>query len=104
MLDLAGLEHDQWPPFLDGRSLLPYWTEDDPKMHPAPETINIEYWGPAALEFTPLKRYTKIDQPENSYKTIRIVSEEYAYLYSHWCTGETELYDTVVSQGHDVHI
>lgn len=95
LLDLAGLEHDQWPPFLDGRSLLPYWTEDDPQMHPAPETINIEYWGQAYLEFTPLKRYTEINPPQNSYKTVRIVSEDYAYLYSHWCTGETELYDTV---------
>lgn len=31
----------------------------------------------------------------NTYKTIRIVNEDYAFVYSRWCTGDTELYDTL---------
>ncbi|KAI2630199.1 hypothetical protein GGS26DRAFT_102156 [Hypomontagnella submonticulosa] len=31
---------------------------------------------------------------DNSYKTLHIVGEDESWLYSHWCTGETELYNT----------
>jgi N-acetylglucosamine-6-sulfatase len=33
----------------------------------------------------------------NTYKTLRVIGEDYGYLYSHWCTNETDFYDTVVS-------
>lgn len=96
-MELAGLNREQWPEFLDGQSLVPYYSEQKNPKHAAVEIINIEYWGTAYLEFTPLTQYPVQNEPNNSYKTIRIVSQDYGYLYSHWCTGETELYDTVVS-------
>jgi arylsulfatase A-like enzyme len=33
----------------------------------------------------------------NTYKGLRIVSDEYSLYYSVWCTNETELYDVTVS-------
>lgn len=31
--------------------------------------------------------------PNNTYKSARIVGEEYNIFYAVWCTGEHELYD-----------
>lgn len=93
-LELAGLPKDQWPVFLDGRSLTPYYSEADPFPNgTSPEVINIEYWGTALVEATPLN--ITLSLKNQDYKTVRIVAKDYAYLYSVWCTNETELYDTI---------
>ena len=36
--------------------------------------------------------------PNNTYKAMRIVSDEYNLFYSVWCTNQKELYDMTVSK------
>lgn len=97
-LEIAGVDPAKFPPILDGRSLLSKWHNPESKIETCPledthEIINVEFWGGAGIE-SPLQ-----DKPynmgNNSYKTLRIVGQEHSYLYSKWCTNETELYDTV---------
>ncbi|KAK2759320.1 hypothetical protein FQN54_002798 [Arachnomyces sp. PD_36] len=96
LLTLAGLDENEWPPFLDGRTLTDYWkpdgTEGDPALDPFPETLNVEFWGANLIEASPLN--VTVDD-RNTYKTVRIIGKDYAFLYTHWCTHETELYDTI---------
>ncbi|KAI8628092.1 arylsulfatase [Xylariaceae sp. FL1651] len=109
-LDIAGLARDDaaYPPFLDGRSLLPNWRDPSkpPTQCPAGggggggggghEVINVEYWGVGEEE----SPWGKIDHDKTSYKTLRVVrADGGTYLYSRWCTGETELYDTASDPG-----
>ncbi|ETS78804.1 hypothetical protein PFICI_08657 [Pestalotiopsis fici W106-1] len=104
-LDLAGVDTKEWPAILDGRSLLSTWlnplveraacraAEDDDVR----EIINVEFWGPQQPE-----NFANNSYANNSYKTLRIVNsggsggsaDLSSYLYSRWCTNETELYDT----------
>ena len=98
-LDLAGVPEDQWPPMLDGRSLVEQWknpacsTGAEAGLGNAKETINIEFWGLCVIE-APNAVELGVPFRNNSYKTIRIVGEDEAWLFSVWCTGETELYNT----------
>ncbi|OTA97132.1 hypothetical protein M434DRAFT_19302 [Hypoxylon sp. CO27-5] len=98
-LEISGLAKDQWPPFLDGQSLLHQWhqpessTGDGGGGGNAKETLNIEFWGLCIIE-APNAKELGIPFKNNSYKTLRIVGEEESWLYSRWCTGETELYNT----------
>lgn len=103
-LDIAGLtpENEAYPPFLDGRSLLDNWENPETEPTQCPinggghEVINVEYWGRGEEE-TP---WGVIAHPNNSYKTLRIVRPDGGtYLYSKWCTGEAELYDTESDPG-----
>ncbi|KAI1271292.1 arylsulfatase [Xylaria sp. FL0933] len=103
-LDIAGLDPSDasYPPFLDGRSLLSNWKNpaDEPTQCPAEggghEVINVEYWGRGEEE-TP---WGVIPHANNSYKTLRIVRPDGGtYLYSKWCTGEAELYETASDPG-----
>ncbi|KAF1980805.1 alkaline phosphatase-like protein [Aulographum hederae CBS 113979] len=95
ILSLVGLPKSQWPPFLDGRDLSQYWSPSSTHVETdAHEIIQIEYWGAASVEGALTPR-PLLGILQNSYKTVRIVGEGYAYLYSHWCTHETELYDTI---------
>lgn len=78
---------------MDGRSLLNDWhnplqaTNDSSSR----DIINVEFWGKAGIE-APGKK----GSPNNSYKTLRVVSEKNSWLYSKWCTGDSELYNTQV--------
>lgn len=98
-LEIAGLAKDQWPPFLDGQSLLHQWhhpkssTGEGSGGGNAKETLNVEFWGLCIVE-APNGKELGIPFKNNSYKTLRIVGEDESWLYSHWCTGETELYNT----------
>jgi N-acetylglucosamine-6-sulfatase len=115
-LELAGLDQSEWPEFLDGRSLLSTWktpesgsltkrsttcprdvsynsttpTTGSDDEGDSREIINVEFWGLQEVENMGREKYT-----QNSYKTLRIVGSDKTYLYSRWCTNETELYDTV---------
>ncbi|KAI9731684.1 MAG: hypothetical protein M1834_004473 [Cirrosporium novae-zelandiae] len=100
LLTLAGVDESEWPEFFDGRSLTSYFSGNVSSNGTVcsnitykPETINIEYWGSSITEASGIN-YTITDS-RNTYKTLRIVGEDYGYLYSHWCTNETELYDTI---------
>ncbi|PKX88330.1 sulfatase family protein [Aspergillus novofumigatus IBT 16806] len=50
------------------------------------EHVAVEYWGQAMLEGIPTV-------PNNTYKAVRILSNEYSLYYSVWCNNEHELYD-----------
>ncbi|EOD51599.1 putative arylsulfatase protein [Neofusicoccum parvum UCRNP2] len=99
-LDIAGLAAQDRPSFLDGRSLLDEWQNPmDANTTTAAtgtpkEIINIEFWGGAGIE-GPVKGRKELGNQHNSYKTLRIVGEKSAWLFSRWCTHETELYDTI---------
>ncbi|KAF7538940.1 hypothetical protein G7054_g2510 [Neopestalotiopsis clavispora] len=98
-LELAGVPEDQWPPMLDGRSLVQQWKDPEGSTGSgagggnAKETINIEFWGLCVIE---APNSAELGAPfyNNSYKTLRIVGEDESWLLSVWCTGETELYNT----------
>lgn len=98
-LEIAGLSKEDLPPFLDGRSLLSQWkapTDEEPTsgQGSSHEILNVEYWG-GAISGTPDATKT---HPNTTYKSLRIVGDEFAFLYSHWCwTNEVELYNTNVS-------
>lgn len=88
-MTLAELPQNEWPAFLDGRDLSADWKQQ--KSHPS-EVINIEFWGSAVPEGA-----LRIpNATRNTYKTLRLIGEDYGYLYSRWCTNETDFYDTVV--------
>jgi N-acetylglucosamine-6-sulfatase len=96
-LDIAGLPSSEYPTFLDGRSLLSQWQNpqgDDPETGSgaAKDIINIEFWGAAAKENNQLQ-----GSLTNTYKTLRIVSEDLSYMFVKWCNDDVELYDTKVS-------
>lgn len=102
LLDIAGVDQSEWPSWLDGRSLLPYFTADSSSLTSNSsgldvnyvETVNVEYWGNGIIEATGIG-YDNVSVSNNTYKTARIVSKDYSYMYAVWCTGQTELYDTV---------
>ncbi|KAF3017781.1 hypothetical protein E8E14_008686 [Neopestalotiopsis sp. 37M] len=97
-LEIAGLAQDDVPPFLDGTSMLEGWKDPlNLTIGRQKEAINVEFWGRA---FTEIPTWTGGDNypgvyRNNTYKTMRIVSDSYAYVYSSWCTGDVELYDSV---------
>lgn len=102
LLDIAGVDKSEWPSWLDGRSLLPYFTANSSTLTSNSsgldvnyvETVNVEYWGNGIIEATGIG-YDNVSVSNNTYKTARIVSKDYSYMYAVWCTGQTELYDTV---------
>lgn len=98
-LEIAGISQEGYPSFLDGRSLLSQWkaptdeasTSGQGNNH---EILNVEYRG-GAICGTPDATKTHLNI---KYKSLRIVGDELAFLYSHWCwTNEAELYNTNVS-------
>lgn len=100
-LDMAGVSPIDFPAFVDGRSLLPEWTgmaESDGSWngsYVAKEVLNIEFWG--SIDNGAKPDYG-LRQDNNSYKSVRLVSEKSAWLFSRWCTNnDTELYNTMVS-------
>ena len=94
-LDIMGLPESEWPELLDGRSLLSEWQSgaDSEDQGDAKEILNIEFWGDKIFEAP-----SEVPWPsQNSYKTLRIVSEGSSWLFVKWCSNEVELYNTTVS-------
>jgi N-acetylglucosamine-6-sulfatase len=86
------------------------------------EHAAIEYWGPVSCNFVPDNCAHSTDRcqgvpvglyggradknreagvweniyPNNTYKGLRLVADDYSLYYSVWCTNETELYDLKV--------
>lgn len=93
ILSAVGLPKSEWPEFLDGRDLSADWNDQGwSSWNTSSEVINIEFWGAAVPEGA----LTIPNATRNTYKTVRIIGTDYGYLYSRWCTNETEIYDTVV--------
>ncbi|KAF2144358.1 uncharacterized protein K452DRAFT_344391 [Aplosporella prunicola CBS 121167] len=89
-LDIAGLADEDYPPFLDGSSLLDAWKDaTSPALSQRQEAINIEFWGYAFNEI-PAGEELHLD---NDYKTMRVVGEKSSWMYSRWCNDDTELYN-----------
>jgi N-acetylglucosamine-6-sulfatase len=62
------------------------------------EHVNVEMWAPAdPYEVAPFKAIesTLKGLANNTYKGLRIQSDDYSLYYSVWCTNEHELYDMV---------
>ncbi|KFA64982.1 hypothetical protein S40285_09308 [Stachybotrys chlorohalonatus IBT 40285] len=95
-LDIMGHPNSEFPPLLDGRSLLEEWTEPSSRLadagSDAKEIINIEFWGYGGAE-APIAVAAPV-QTDNSFKTLRIVSEGNAWLYIRWCNNDLELYNS----------
>ncbi|KAI1824711.1 arylsulfatase [Xylaria intraflava] len=100
-LDIAGVREVDRPAFLDGRSVLSQW--HDPNSVSAAgtaagqgnskESINIEYWGRAGIE-APSAGQLGSPFDNTTYKTIRMLGTNQSWVYTVWCSGEKELYDT----------
>ncbi|KAI9933117.1 hypothetical protein MW887_007588 [Aspergillus wentii] len=83
---------------LDGKAI-PLTKEED--LDASTEHVGVEYWGINLPEG--INGYRKITRNDtkfnvgvyhnNTYKGLRIVSENYNLYYSVWCTNERELYD-----------
>ncbi len=56
------------------------------------EHVNVEYWGMAISEGV----HQVLNQEHNTYKAIRLSSQDYSLYYSVWCNNEHELYDMTV--------
>lgn len=109
LLEIAGVNHTDFPAMFDGRSLFFQWPQlgggngsnlEKPKC--AKDLIGVEFWGDADIELPMLPpgsamSYTRV---LTTFKALRVVGEDQAYLYIVWCTGELELYNTNV--GHNI--
>ncbi|KAK6421642.1 hypothetical protein LTR81_005482 [Elasticomyces elasticus] len=56
------------------------------------EHVNVEMWGIIMSE----GNYGSVLYPNHTYKALRLLSKDYSYLYTVWCSGEHELYDLKV--------
>lgn len=54
------------------------------------ELVNVEFWSSAG--FTPIG-VAKHSYYNNTYKALRLVSDDYSLFYSKWCDGSREFYD-----------
>lgn len=62
------------------------------------EHVTVEYWGYAMSEGAWGYFGTNTSMVlNNTYKALRVISDEYNLYYSVWCSGEHELYDLNVS-------
>ena len=92
-LDIACVDPSERPVYLDGKSLLGDWHKPMAASNDSSprNLLNVEFWGRSVVEAP--GAHGSID---NSYKTLRVLGESQSWLYSKWCTGESELYDTKV--------
>ncbi|KAL4960097.1 sulfatase family protein [Aspergillus stella-maris] len=65
-------------------------------VHPRHEHVTVEFWGKSYLE----GEKGTLSNPDglpffanNTYKTVRIIGENYNLAYTVWCSNEHELYD-----------
>ncbi|KAI3328131.1 arylsulfatase [Xylariaceae sp. AK1471] len=96
-LEIGGVRREDFPEMFDGRSLLTDWKNPNHVVSSGPhedthEIMNIEFWGKGNIESS--FQVAEVDPSNSSYKTLRVVGEDHSYLYSRWCTNETELYNT----------
>lgn len=52
----------------------------------------MELWGLCIIEELPITVF-----PNNTYKTLRAIGDDFSWLFIKWCNNEMELYNTKVS-------
>ncbi|KAJ5644182.1 uncharacterized protein N7484_006689 [Penicillium longicatenatum] len=62
---------------------------------PRHEHVTVEFWGKSVFEgdFSQIGVDGSIFVPNNTYKSVRLLGEDYNLYYSVWCNNEHELYD-----------
>ncbi|KAM0330747.1 hypothetical protein ACHAQA_003700 [Verticillium albo-atrum] len=95
-LEIAGVKLEDQPELLDGRSLLGQWHEPESDYEGqntgvGRELLNVEFWGLRIFE-APSDPIVRI--PNNSYKSLRLVGDQYTWLFIKWCNNDIELYNT----------
>ncbi|RFN48540.1 arylsulfatase [Fusarium flagelliforme] len=77
---------------------IPVSAGEEVKRH---EHVAVEYWGIAIAEgeIGGFDGEGQIRMPNNTYKGLRIVHEDYDLYYSAWCNNEHELYDVRTDPG-----
>ncbi|KIW17914.1 hypothetical protein PV08_05109 [Exophiala spinifera] len=88
-LRLAGVP---FPDGLDGTAIPLFKPEFKEAEQTRNEHVTVEYWGMATFEGGG-KQDVGHMVFNNTYKAVRVVSDEYNLYYSVWCNGEHELYD-----------
>ncbi|KAL0934496.1 arylsulfatase precursor [Colletotrichum truncatum] len=96
-LEIAGVQPQDLPEFLDGRSLFDQWLSPESGYEGknegvGKELLNVEFWGSRIIEAPAASVVGSITT--NSYKTLRLVGDEFSWLFIKWCTNEMELYNT----------
>ncbi|RBR24218.1 uncharacterized protein FIESC28_02951 [Fusarium coffeatum] len=77
---------------------IPVSADQEVKRH---EHVAVEYWGIAIAEgeIGGFDGKGQAIMPNNTYKGLRIVHEDYDFYYSAWCNNEHELYDVRTDPG-----
>ena len=63
------------------------YTADELGTNDKHELVNVEFWNSG-------KRTWGSDST-NTYKALRLLSDEYSFMYSTWCNGDHEFYDMI---------
>ena len=93
LFDLAGI------PLLNQFDGAPMPVKPSQRTCAKTEHINIEFWGTNLGEGI----YAGGVNPNNTYKALRVVGDDYDITYIAWCTNEHELYDMKVGGYPTVH-
>lgn len=86
-LDIAGLPQADWPPFLDGQSILAQWKNPTGDTGAgagdgnSKETLAVEFWGSNTVE-APNGGELGAPFTNNTFKTVRILGDRQSWLYS----------------------
>jgi N-acetylglucosamine-6-sulfatase len=98
IMEIAGGRYEDYG--FDG---LPIPLDTESELPARSEHVNVEFWGWGLAEgkwgyHGDVHNYSGPGTyPNNTYKSVRLISEEYSLYYSVWCTNEKELYDLKVS-------
>ncbi|KAI0016854.1 alkaline-phosphatase-like protein [Xylariomycetidae sp. FL0641] len=101
ILDIAGA--DSCSADFDGAPIPLTRPEIIAASHVRHEHVNVEYWGYAVAEGKLFPGHS-LFFGNNTYKSLRLVGEQWDLYYSVWCNGEHELYDMQTDQGQMVNI
>lgn len=69
-------------------------TEEMLSVNEKSEHVNIEFWGKYLVEGNNFFGVSYF--PNNTYKHVRVIGNDYDLAYAVWCTNEHELYDMTV--------
>lgn len=94
IMEIAGGKYEDYA--FDG---LPIPLDTESELPKRTEHVNVEFWGTAMAEgkYGYKGNVHNIAGPgayyNNTYKSVRLISDDYSLYYSVWCTNEKEFYD-----------